>query len=298
MSRRSSTSSAAIDLGVARSTDFRGPIVSARVSPKWRAPRPVSWPPPLPEHRIPLSAPRSAPPNRFHEPVLHAPVVLPEPPRSKASAWPWVLLAVGVVAAAGAGFVLREPLSSGMSRASLGTRSVVADLAERPRIAWVHVEGFALDGVRLVRSYFGGWHNAAQAPEPPRPASALASPAPSPVLTAASAPAQAAAPARAVPAVPAVAFSALPVAPPPVAAAPAATPKPACRPRVSPPRAVAAQEETTDQSSDERAAPPPPPKAAPAARPSEAPASSPAPEPGSLDDLIRRAVENDKKKAH
>src|SRR5580698_10291974 len=111
MSRRHSSSDVAIDLGIVRSTDFAGPPNSSRVSPKWRAPRPVSWPPPLPDHRIPASAPRSAPPNRFHEAVLHAPLfVPPAEPRKKARVGAWVTLVL-VVAVGVGGFVFRGPLA-------------------------------------------------------------------------------------------------------------------------------------------------------------------------------------------
>jgi len=296
MSRRQSSSDLAIDLGIARSTDFNAPAVSARVSPKWRAPRPVSWPPALPAHRVPESAPRSVPPNRFHEPVLHSPLLLPsvEPRKSHVGLWVTLLF---VIAAGTAGFVLRERLPSNATAAASWIRNQVpSDLADRPRIAWERAQELAALGASRVRSLVSGARgtqgHGSSTPTPPADHDKLPPPSAS-VPSAPTVPAE----------VPVVAVSALPIAAP-VAVARLA-------PHARPPAAttdVSAASAPQDAPQEAPAgvpvhpvvtAPPAHSVAAPPARPSsDAPTSSPAPEPGSLDDLIRRAVEKESGHKH
>jgi hypothetical protein len=291
----------AIDLGIARSTDFSAPTVSARVSPKWRAPRPVSWPPALPAHRVPESAPRSVPPNRFHEPMLHSPLLLPsvEPRKSHVGLWVALLF---VIAAGAAGFALRERLLSNATAAASWIRSQVpSDLADRPRIAWERAQELAALGASRVRSLVPGMRatqaHGSSTPAPPADRDKLASPS-AMVPSAPTVPAE----------VPVVAVSALPIAAP----VPVARSAPHARPAVT--------TEVFGSAASQGDAPPSPPQEAPAAVPvhpvvtaappahpvaappvhsaPDAPASSPAPEPGSLDDLIRRAVEKESGHKH
>jgi hypothetical protein len=299
MFRRPSSSDLAIDLGIARSTDFSAPAVSARVSPKWRAPRPVSWPPALPAHRVPESAPRSVPPNRFHEPVLHSPLLLPrvEPRKSHVGLWVTLLF---VIAAGAAGFVQRERLLSNATAAASWIRSQIpSDLADRPRIAWERAQELAALGASRVRSLVPGMRgtqgHGSSTPAPPADHDKL----PSPSAIVPSAPA---APAEG----PVVAVSALPIAAP----VPVARSAPHARPPATTEVSASAASPDAPQSTSQEApaavpvhpvvaAPPAHPVAAPPAHvPSDAPASSPAPEPGSLDDLIRRAVEKESGHKH
>jgi hypothetical protein len=289
MSRRQSRSDLAIDLGIARSTDYDAPPRSSRVAPKWRAPRPVTWPPPLPAHRIPGSAPRSAPPNRFHEPVLHAPLLTPyvEPRKSRSGLW---LTLIFLLAAGGAGFVLRERLASGVTAGSTWLRSEIpSDLAERPRIAWARVQDLFLQGVSRVRSLVPG-------SRPPQASSvehvASDQTAESPSIPTGE-------PSKTAPTTadtPVVAVSALPVAAP--VPAPAARPAPHARPAV--PRDVAPSAVSADAPAAAQPAPVAAPVRAAAPEPepapvhtASAPPAAPAPEPGSLDDLIRKTVERE-----
>jgi hypothetical protein len=289
MSRRQSRSDLAIDLGIARSTDYDAPPRSSRVAPKWRAPRPVTWPPPLPAHRIPGSAPRSAPPNRFHEPVVHAPLLTPyvEPRKSRSGLW---LTLIFLLAAGGAGFVLRERLESGVTTGSTWLRSEIpSDLAERPRIAWARVEDLLMQGVSRVRSLVPG-------SRPPQPSS-VEHVASDQTFESPSIPRGEPAKTAPIPAdTPVVAVSALPVAAP--VPAPAARPAPHARPAAS--RDVAPSAVSADAPADARPAPVAAPVRAAAPEPepapvhtASAPPAAPAPEPGSLDDLIRKTVERE-----
>jgi hypothetical protein len=283
MARRQSTSDVAIDIGIARSTDFGKPSVSARVSPRWRAPRPVSWPPALPPHRVPDSAPRSAPPSRFHEPVLHSPVLpapvlhppvlVPDLDLPKARIWPWAVLLV-VLAAGGAGFVLRQRLLSDVATASTWLRDrLPSDLAERPALAWARAHEMLAGVVTRARDLVPGSRTS-----PPSPVAAPSRPASIP----SSEPANETAPGREAPAVPVSALPEAPAAPAPRVATP--------RPRTVAPHPLAAPVAAQAESP---AAPAP--VEAPVEKATEPPASSPAPEPGSLDDLIRRAVEKERR---
>jgi hypothetical protein len=289
MSRRQSRSDLAIDLGIARSTDYEAPPRSSRVAPKWRAPRPVTWPPPLPAHRIPGSAPRSAPPNRFHEPVLHAPLLTPyvEPRKSRSGLW---LTLIFLLAAGGAGFVLRDRLASGVTAGSTWLRSEIpSDLAERPRIAWARVEDLFAQGAARVRSLVPG-------SRPPQPSSvehvASDQTTESPSIPTGE-------PAKTAPITgdtPVVAVSALPLASP--VPAPAARPAPHARPAA---RDLAPSAVSAGAPADARPAPvaaAPLNAAEPESEPTpvhtaSAPPAAPAPEPGSLDDLIRKTVERE-----
>jgi hypothetical protein len=302
MSRRQSSSNAAIDLGIARSTDFGAPPVSSRVSPKWRAPRPLSWPPPLPAHRIPGSAPRSAPPNRFHEPVLHAPLLTPhvEPRRPRVGLWVALLSLVAVIGAVSAGFVLRDRLLPAAASAGTWLRGQLpSDLAERPRIAWTRVRELAAQGVSKARS-FAPTLGAAQQGSKAREASPATS---NGVATEASAPAN-----SAVREAPVVDVSALPLAAPLPAARPAPRYKPAAPKDVTAsaapsedaptaPQPAAAATHTTAVSEAPMVTAPATPAAAPV-RAAPAPPAAPAPEPGSLDDLIRKTVERESHLKH
>jgi hypothetical protein len=291
MSRRHSSSDVAIDLGIARSTDFVGPPNSSRVSPKWRAPRPVSWPPALPDHRIPASAPRSAPPNRFHEPVLHAPLLMPPvEPRKKARVGVWVTLLLLVAVGVG-GFVFRGPLAVEAALVTDWARhQVPSDFAERPRLAWDRVQEFVGEGVSRVRALIPGSRKV-QAPVPmiPTPSSDKG-----PSSVGASPPNENASPSAAPPE---IAFSALPPAAPP--------PRPAPRARSSAPlQDPPAPDQPAAPAAPVHVAPAPPARAAiPAPEPAPttvapAPVSAPAPEPGSLDDLIRKTVERESHQKH
>lgn len=301
MSRRQSSSNAAIDLGIARSTDFGAPPTSSRVSPKWRAPRPVTWPPPLPPHRVPGSAPRSAPPNRFHEPVLHAPLVAPyvEPRRPRVGLW---VAFIALIAAASTGFVLRDRLSPGAAAARTWVRSQVpSDLTERPRVAWTRIRELAALEASRARSLvpsFGSRETRATGRE--------GSPA-----TGNDVPVQPAGerPRAAIPEAPVVDVSALPVAAPLSNARSAPRYKPAAPREVAPPAVTDGAPTTSPQAPTTAVTHSAPPPAAPA---SEAPApaelaapvraaatpTAPAPEPGSLDDLIRKTVERESHLRH
>jgi hypothetical protein len=292
MSRRQSGSDLAIDLGIARSTDYSAPPLSSRVSPKWRAPRPVTWPPPLPAHRVPGSAPRSAPPNRFHEPVLHAPLLTSyvAPRKSRTGLW---LTLVLLIAAGGAGFASRERLASELTSGSAWLRSQVpSDLAERPRVAWGRVQDLVAQGVSRARSLVPGL-GAGQTRSTERVSSAQAGDGP-PVAP--SEPAKAPTTAGEAPV---IAVSALPLAP----SGPATRPVPHARPIAAREASASVALEGTPATTE------PPPKAAPvhavAAAPepapvltASAPPASPAPEPGSLDDLIRKTVERESHQKH
>jgi hypothetical protein len=290
MARRESNGDLAIDLGIARSTDFDRPPVSSRVAPKWRAPRPVTWPPPLPAHRIPGSVPRSAPPNRFHEPVLHAPILASyiAPRKSRSGAW----LALFLLVAAGAGgFALREQVATGANTASAWVMGhVPSDLSQRPRIAWARIEDFATRSVTRLRSLVPGQ----SVSQPPSAAPVVADPTSTNIATPPN-PSESTHPAKAE--APSIDVSALPVAP----ARPVFHTRPAAPRDVSTP--VAAQ----DPAPAPVAATPPPVRAARVAQPAAEPApvreapppvSTPAPEPGSLDDLIRKTVERESHQKH
>jgi hypothetical protein len=312
MSRRQSSSNAAIDLGIARSTDFGAPPVSSRVSPKWRAPRPLSWPPPLPAHRIPGSAPRSAPPNRFHEPVLHAPVLTPyvEPRRPRAGLWAAIISLVAVIAATSAGFAFRDRLLPGAVSASTWLRGQLpSDLAERPRIAWTRIRELAAQSVSKARSLattFGAPRavSAARA-TPPATSNNVATETSEHANTAAHE-------------APVVDVSALPLAAPLPAPRSAPRYRPAAQRDVSPsapsedaptaPQPAAAAAHASAASEAPETAAPTTPAAAPvhtasappvhAAPAPSAPPAAPAPEPGSLDDLIRKTVERESHLKH
>jgi len=285
----------AIDLGIARSTDYSAPPHSSRVSPKWRAPRPVTWPPPLPAHRIPDSAPRSAPPNRFHEPVLHAPLLAPyvEPRKARVGLW---LTLFFLMVAGGAGFVLRERVASGGAAASAWLRSEIpSDLADRPRIAWGRVQDLLARGASRVRSLVP--RSGADQPSSAEPvrAARASDPPPIPVGDPAKAPAT-------TPEAPLVSVSALPLASPVPAAA-----RPAPRARPTGPRDVSSSVVVSEDAPAAAAAQPArvaapiraaPPAPEPAPVQTSAPPASPAPEPGSLDDLIRKTVERESHQKH
>src|SRR5580658_3891319 len=291
MSRRQSSSDLAIDLGIARSTDFSAPPRSSRVSPQWRAPRPVTWPPPLPAHRIPGSAPRSAPPNRFHEPVLHAPLLTPyvEPRPARTGLW---LTLFFLMAAGGAGFALRERLASGGATASAWLRSEIpSDLAQRPRIAWGRVQALLAQGVSRIRSLAP--RSGADQPSSAAHGGVAQASAPPPIP--AGEPAKAAA---TPPEAPLISVSALPMASPVPAARPAPRARPSAPRDVSPsavPEDVPAAAQPAPVAAPVRAASPAP---EPAPVHTSAPPASPAPEPGSLDDLIRKTVERESHQKH
>jgi hypothetical protein len=312
MSRRQSSSNAAIDLGIARSTDFDAPPISSRVSPKWRAPRPLSWPPPLPAHRIPGSAPRSAPPNRFHEPVVHAPVLVSyvEPRRARVGLWAALIALVAILAAASAGFVLRDRLYPRVASASTWLRGQVpSDLAERPRIAWGRIRELAAEGVskarNLVPAFGAGKAGSTARADSPKTSGNVAAEAgeranPSapeaPVVNVSALPLAAPLPAprsapRYKPAAPRDVTASMPTESAPTAPQPL--------PAVAPTAAVSEAHVAAAPATP--AAAPATPAAAPAAAPvhaAAAPQAAPAPEPGSLDDLIRKTVERESHLKH
>lgn len=291
MSRRQSGSDLAIDLGIARSTDYSAPPVSSRVSPKWRAPRPVTWPPPLPPHRVPSSAPQSAPPNRFHEPVLHAPLLTSyvAPRKSHTALW---LALIFLIAAGGAGFVFRGRLAAEVTSGSAWLRSELpSDLAERPRIAWGRVQDLVAQGVSRARGLVPGL-GGAQTPSTARVSSAQANDSPAIAPTG-----PAKAPAAAAEA-PVIAVSALPLASPAPAMRPVFHAKPTSAREASAPLAgESAPVTTTEPASAPVRAVTPAPEPVPA-HTASAPPAAPAPEPGSLDDLIRKTVERESHQKH
>ncbi len=303
MARRESNGDLAIDLGIARSTDFDQPPVSSRVAPKWRAPRPVTWPPPLPAHRVPGSVPRSAPPNRFHEPVLHAPILASyiAPRKRRGGAW----LALFLLVAAGAGgFALREQVATGASTASAWVMGhVPSDLSQRPRIAWARIEDFATRSVTRLRSLVPGQ----SVSRPPSAAPVVADPT-SPNIAAPTSPSDSTHPAKAE--APSIDVSALPIASMGASkgvSTGAPTARPVFHARPAAPRDVSTLVAAQGPAPAPVAATPSPVRAArveqPAAEPAPVreappPVSTPAPEPGSLDDLIRKTVERESHQKH
>jgi hypothetical protein len=292
MSRRQSGSDLAIDLGIARSTDYSAPPLSSRVSPKWRAPRPVTWPPPLPAHRVPGSAPRSAPPNRFHEPVLHAPLLTSyvAPRKSHAGLWlAWVFL----IAAGGAGFVLRGRLAAEVTSGSAWLRSELpSDLAERPRIAWGRMQDLVAQGVSRARGLVPGL-GATQTPPTARAGSAQANDNP------AIAPTEPAKAPATVAEAPVIAVSALPLASP----APTVRSVPHAKPTLAREASASVAGEGSPITAEPAPTAAPVRAATPAPEPvpvqtASAPPAAPAPEPGSLDDLIRKTVERESHQKH
>ncbi len=292
MSRRQSGNDLAIDLGIARSTDYSAPPLSSRVSPKWRAPRPVTWPPPLPAHRVPGSAPRSAPPNRFHEPVLHAPLLTSyvAPRKSRTGLWLTLLL---LIAAGGAGYAVRERLASELTSGSAWLRSQLpSNLAERPRIAWGRVQDLVAQGVSRARSLVPSLGATRTPPAPPV----------SSVQASDNAPVMPSEPAKAPPTAaeaPVVAVSALPLA----AAAPTMRAVSHARPAVAREASASVASEGAPASAEPAPTSAPVRAVTPAPEPvpvhtAPAPAAAPAPEPGSLDDLIRKTVERESHQKH
>jgi hypothetical protein len=91
MARRQSNDDLAFDLTVEHSSDFDAPP-SSHTSKQWRAPRPASWPPPLPSHRVPVPVKNASPSTLRPAPVrnstavpkfvpLSQPPVIARPPR-------------------------------------------------------------------------------------------------------------------------------------------------------------------------------------------------------------------------
>jgi hypothetical protein len=280
MSRRQSSSDA-IDIEIEPSTDLRPQNASGRAALKWRAPRPASWAPPLPPHRIPASVPPSAPRPALQDLSRRAPAlrrhgyVEEEVVAPRARLWPWALLVLAAGAGA-AGFVEREPLALELTTAASWVRGQLpGDLAERPRVALGRAREILAFAVARARSLV-------QPPARVAPPSEASPSAPTGPETA-----EVGSVVTAPPELPVVAVSSLPVAP-----APPPAPRPAA---MIHPRAAAPKPSAVISQSEPPASPP---TATPVETSSEPPPSSPAPEPGSLDDLIRRAVEKERRQQH
>ena len=320
MARVESNSDLAIDISVANGVNeeyAQFPPVRAVGAASSRTMRPPSWSPPLPLHRVPVPPPgpasrsvstRPAPmmpsstPHRQSSRPMPLPAVtrstmrpvsaaLPSAaifPRRGGSRFRWVL-ALAALSFAG-GVVARDKAPT--------------NLMDRARSEATFYTNWIADRIATLRGMT--WTGS---PASRQPSAAPSVEAMGPGATATGMPSTASHPASAglqpgPPAPPEVNVLSLPIASPtapapkpvaraPVAVAPPATPAPAVHARSAPASTVADNAE---------ASPEPAPRATEApkvAAPAAAPASSAAPfVPGSLEDLIRKEVEKEQKKAH
>jgi hypothetical protein len=335
MSRRKSDSRAAIDIGVRTAERLGargqfdwdlGPISSVR-----RAPRPHSWPPALPADRVPVPPPKGgvvtrgsgsalltpAPPRRVGAPVVASAATVSAPPPSstivrpapvaplRASANPPPLRAV-TAASVHASRPLagpsvpeaivwpRRPQARWMLLVGLFSAAAGAVLRDR-------LPSYAVDRAHAALAHPSAWLYARVAglhevptghPLPARP-EPEASPATTAAVSSSSALALVAASAEP----PEVSVSSLPVASPSTGPRATAPPRAEVFASARPRTRIAPHPVQTTAPVVERT---PPPTTAPVTRTRASappvPAATKAPAPGSLDDLIRKAVEKDQKK--